>query len=409
MQCSDEPDESSDLVANSSGLCHAAPMTYDFAVGRTNPETFPLAAFQAAAQRAIARDHVLYTNYPGELGHEGLRKLMAARETEREGVAVAVDRIALTNGSMQAVTLVAEALIEHRDDIVITEAVTYPGTISTYRDFGIRMVGIPMDEQGMRPDALEAAITELTRNGKRPRFVYVEATYQNPTGTTMPRARRLEVLEVVKRHDLILVEDNCYGDVHYEGEKPPAFYALDDYPQQIYICSLSKIFAPGVRLGYFTAPPELFRRVLKKRHDAGSNTLAASIVHEYLAGGLWRHCDEQNVVLKHKRDLLFEMLSVHLDDLCVWSQPAGGLFLWLRFPDDVDRDRLATLSEQRGFRYGRGRNFHVGNEDVPYLRLAFGHVPDDAIREGVGVLAQCIREARTSNEPAKPASLFDPT
>lgn len=381
-------------------------MTYDFAVGRTNPETFPLAAFQAAAQRAIERDHVLYTNYPGELGHEGLRDLMATREAEREGVVVPADRIALTNGSMQAVTLVAEALIEHRDDIVITEAVTYPGTISTYRDFGMRMVGVLMDEHGMRPDALESAIAELARDGKRPRFVYTEATYQNPTGTTMPRARRLEILEVVKRHELILVEDNCYGDVHYEGEKPPAFYALDDYEQQIYICSLSKIFAPGVRLGYFTAPPDLFRRVLRKRHDAGSNTLAASIVHEYLAGGLWRHCDEQNAVLKRKRDLLIDMLEQQLGDLCRWSQPAGGLFLWLRFPDDVDRDRLSSLSEARGFRYGRGRNFHVDNDDVPYLRLAFGHVPDKAIRDGIPVLAQCIREARTSNEPGRPESLF---
>jgi 2-aminoadipate transaminase len=381
-------------------------MLYDFAVGRTNPETFPLAEFQRAAQRAIERDHALYTAYPGELGHEGLRRLMARRESEREGVEVPFERIALTNGSMQAVTLVAEALIEHRNDIVITEEFTYPGTISTYRDLGINMVGVPVDADGMAPDALEAILTGLCERGTPPRFIYTEATYQNPTGTTLPVERRQRILDIAKRFGTVLVEDNCYGDVHYVGAKPPAFYALDDYEHQVYLCSLSKIFAPGVRLGYFMAPPALFRRVLAKRHDAGSNTLAASIVAEYLTGGLWRHCEVQNAALNEKRGVLLESLERHLDDLCVWSEPAGGLFLWLRFPDDVDRDRLQALADARGVRYARGRAFHVGNEDVPYLRLAFGHVREDVIRDGIALLAQCLREARTSNEAARPASLY---
>jgi DNA-binding transcriptional MocR family regulator len=161
-----------------------------------------------------------------------------------------------------------------------------------------------------------------------------------------------------------------------------------------------------VRLGYFMAPPKLFRRVLNRRHDAGSNTLAASIVAEYLSSGVWAHCAEQNATFKHKRDLLCETLSKHVADSCRWSEPEGGLFLWLRLPDDVDRDKLQSLADQRGFRYARGRAFQVDNEDVPFLRLAFGHVPDEMIVEGVPVLADCIREARTSNEPGRPTLLF---
>jgi 2-aminoadipate transaminase len=222
----------------------------------------------------------------------------------------------------------------------------------------------------------------------------------------MPRARRQQILALAKRFGTILVEDNCYADVHYGGAKPPAFYAIDDYENQIYLCSLSKIFAPGVRLGYFIAPPKLFRRVLNRRHDAGGNTLAASIVTEYLSSRLWAHCDEQNAALAVKRDLLLDTLEAHLGDLCVWSKPPGGLFLWLRLPDDVDRDRLQSLADERGFRFARGRAFQVGNEDAPFLRLAFGHVPADVIRDGIPVLARCIREARTSNEYGKPASLF---
>ncbi len=382
-------------------------MIYDFAVGRTNPETFPLEAFKHAASRAIERDHALYANYPGALGHERLRALLAQRESEREGVPVSAERIALTNGSMQAVTLIAQALIERANNIVITEEFTYPGTISAYRSLGIEMVGIPIDADGIRPDALERALDDLAGKGTPPRFIYTEATYQNPTGTTIPRARRVQILELAKRFGVTLVEDNCYGDVHFDGVKPPAFYALDDYKQQIYVCSLSKILAPGVRLGYFMAnDADLFQRVLSRRNDAGSNTLAASIVAEYLDGRIWPHCDEQNVAFKHKRDLLTAALEAHVAESCRWSAPAGGLFLWLRLPDDTDRDKLQSLTDQRGFRYARGQAFQVSNEDVPYLRLAFGHLPDAVIEPGIEVLASCIREARTSNEPGRPTSLY---
>lgn len=382
-------------------------MIYDFAIGRTNPETFPVVEFSAAAQRAIEREHELLSLYPGELGHAGMRRLMAERESQREGVPVSPDGISLTNGSMQGVTLVAEALTEGRGDVVIAEEFTYPGTLSTYRDLGLRTIGLPIDEHGMSAEALERALTELDRAGMRARFIYTEATYQNPTGTVMPRARRREILELAKRFDTVLVEDNCYGDVHYDGDKPPAFYAMEEWDKHVYLCSLSKILAPGVRLGYLMASPGLFRRILNRRHDAGSNTLAAAIVAEYLStAGIWRHCDEQNAVLAAKRDLLVGMLEQELGDLCRWSNPAGGLFLWLRFPDDVDRDRLQALADERGFRYARGRSFQVDNEDVPYLRLAFGHVPDEVIREGIPVLARCIREARTSNEAARPESLY---
>jgi aspartate/methionine/tyrosine aminotransferase len=135
--------------------------------------------------------------------------------------------------------------------------------------------------------------------------------------------------------EVILVEDNCYGDVTYESTKPPAFYALDDYDQQVYICSLSKILAPGVRLGYFMAPPKLFRRVLNRRHDAGSNTLAASIVAEYLRSGVWSHCDEQNATFKHKRDLLSRAL-----DAGIFEPYEGSIF------PTIQRTHQISLTEQ---------------------------------------------------------------
>ena len=372
---------------------------YDFSTGTTNPETFPTEALAEAAARAVRSHGVALNTYPDARGHEGLRRLMAEREFDREGVRLDPGRIALTNGSMQAVTLVAEALCEGRDDLVVMEEYCYSGTIAAYRDLGIELVGVPLDGQGMRSDALAGTLERLRQEGRAPRFLYVLATYQNPTGSVMPRERRLELLRVARAHRCIVVEDNCYGDVHYEGEKPPALYALDPGPLQVYLGSLSKIFAPGVRLGYLTASSDpLFERILARRHDAGPNTLAAAITAEYLESRLREHCERANLALREKRDAMLAALEAELGNTCSWSRPPGGLFIWVRLPEGVDRQRLEALAAEREVAFSHGSEFHVRGEAVPCIRLAFGfaRVPD--IHEGVARLARCIEAA--GREPA---------
>jgi len=362
---------------------------YDFATGNTNPETFPTDALVAAAEAAIpdvARDLNIY---PGKLGHPGLRSLMAEREQDREGVAVDPEHLVLTNGSMQAVTLVAEALCQPGDRVVMEQS-NYPGTINAYRALGIEMVGVPLDGHGMRIDALAETMKRLHDEGSPPKFIYTLATYQNPTGAMMPRSRRLELLEVAHDYDAIVVEDNCYGDVHFEGDKPPAFYALDDSPQQIYVCSLSKIFAPGVRLGYLYARPPMLDRLLARRHDAGPNTLSAAIMTRYLGGQLWAHCDRANAALKDKRDAMLSALEAHLGNSCSWSHPVGGLFIWVRLPENIDLDALEAAAAQQDVYFARGANFQLGNESVPYLRLAFGFPAVKDITEGIRRLGESV-------------------
>ena len=378
---------------------------YDFAVGRTNPETFPIERMQRAAHTAIANEYVELTNYHGKLGHTPLRVAMAQRESEREGVAVDVDCLALTNGSMQAVTLVAEALTQP-GDTVICEEVTYGGTIAAYRALGIDMVGLPVDEQGMRVELLEAKLDELG-TARKPKFIYALTTYQNPTGANLSLERRRALIDVAAQRDIPIVEDNCYGDVHYDGEKPPALYAMSDYENIVYLCSLSKILAPGLRLGYFIAQPKLLDAILARRHDAGGNYLAAAVVAELYKDGVWPLSEELNEALKVKKNLVVDGLAEWADDVCVSSNPSGGLFVWVRFPDDVDQRKLAQITAERQFFYAPGANFHIHAEPVPYLRLAFGHVPDDDIKAGMQVFAQCLREARTSNEPRGFQGLFD--
>lgn len=379
---------------------------YDFAVGQTNPDTFPTQAFKAAASRAIENDHVALNRYPGALGHEGLRRLMAQRESTREGVPVSPELLALTNGSMQAVTLVGQALMKNRGDVVISEKFTYSGTISAYKGIGLDMVGVDVDENGMRMDALEATLAGLERDNRLPRFIYTLTTYQNPTGSVMPLERKRELLALASRYGIPICEDNCYGDVHFEGELVPALFALDDGPNQIYLGSLSKILAPGVRLGYLHAREPMFSNILRHRHDAGSNTFAAAVAAEFYKDGIEVHAAVTNPVLKDKRDLLLAALERELADQCVWSHPTGGLFLWLRLPDDTDMGKLVKTANERGFYFATGQSFHVDLIPVPYIRLAFGHVPDAMIEEGIPVLARCVREARQSNAPRNFETLF---
>ncbi|MDE0366582.1 MAG: PLP-dependent aminotransferase family protein [Gammaproteobacteria bacterium] len=379
---------------------------HDFGVGRSDPGTFPTESIKAAALAAIDTEAVELNNYPGSLGHSGFRAVMARRESEREGVGVDPDHIVVTNGSMQAVTLCAEALQQQPGDTVIVEEFSYPGTLSAYRSLKLDMVGIPLDGGGMKMDALEDALVRLEREQRRPRFIYAISTYQNPTGFVMPRARRMELIEIARRFGVPVVEDNCYGDVHYEGPVEPSIYALDDDPNHIYLCSLSKILAPGFRLGYILARPPMLETILARRHDAGSNYFASAVVAEFYRDGIAAHAAVTTPPLRRKRDLLCALLEANAADICAWSEPPGGLFIWVRLPADTDLAKLYSLALSRGVNYLPGSDFHYRAAEVPYLRLAFGHLPDTSIETGVPILARCIREARTSNEPVDVDSLF---
>ena len=363
-------------------------------VGMTAPEAFPAAEMAEAAGRAILDIGKDFAFYPGDLGHPGLREVLARREADREGVEFDPDEVALTNGSMQAVTLVGRVLMEEPGDVVITEETTYSGTLGAYRGLGYRLVGVPVDEQGMDIGALRRTLDSLTAAGEKPRFIYTLPTYHNPTGAVMPRERRLEMIEAAREFDVLLVEDNCYADVHYDdAPRPPqSLYTLAGGQRVVYIGSLSKILGAGVRIGYFLAKPPLQQRFLDERFDAGHSTLSSSIVAELLRGRLPAQIERNNAALLPKRDALLTALAEQLGGVCTWRKPTGAMFLWVGLPEEVDREALFAVSERRGLDYGYGAAYHAGGEDVPFLRLAYACPSGDGIRQGVKLLAECLRE-----------------
>ncbi|MDE2849975.1 MAG: PLP-dependent aminotransferase family protein [Acidobacteriota bacterium] len=360
----------------------------------TAPEAFPAAEMAEAAGRAILDIGKDFAFYPGDLGHPGLREVLARREADREGVDFDPDEIALTNGSMQAVTLVGRVLMKQPDDIVITEETTYSGTLGAYRGLGYRLVGVPVDEQGMDIGELRRTLESLTAAGEKPRFIYTLPTYHNPTGAVMPRDRRLAMIEAARDFEVLLVEDNCYADVHYDdAPRPPqSLYTLANGEGVVYIGSLSKILGAGVRIGYLVARQPLQQRFLDQRFDAGQSTLSSSIVAELLRGRLPAQIERNNAALLPKRDALLTALGEQLGGICTWRKPAGAMFLWVGLPEEVDREALFTLSERRGLDYGYGAAYHAGGEDVPYLRLAYACPSVARIQEGVELLAGCLGE-----------------
>ena len=363
-------------------------------VGMTVPEAFPAAEMAEAAGRAILDIGKDFAFYPGDLGHPGLREVLARREADREGVDFDPDEIALTNGSMQAVTLVGRVLMKEPGDVVITEETTYSGTLGAHRGLGYRLVGVPVDEQGMDIAALRRTLESLAAAGEKPRFIYTLPTYHNPTGAVMPRERRLAMIEAARAFDVLLVEDNCYADVHYDdAPRPPqSLYTLANGEGVVYIGSLSKILGAGVRIGYLLARQPLQQRFLDQRFDAGQSTLSSSIVAELLRGRLPAQIERNNAALLPKRDALLAALAEQLGGICTWRKPAGAMFLWVGLPEEVDREALFTLSERRGLDYGYGAAYHAGGEDVPYLRLAYACPSLARINEGVDLLADCLRE-----------------
>lgn len=360
----------------------------------TAPEAFPAAEMAEAAGRAILDIGKDFAFYPGDLGHLGLREVLARREADREGADFDPDEIALTNGSMQAVTLVGRVLMEQPDDIVITEETTYSGTLGAYRGLGYRLVGVPVDEQGMDIGELRRKLESLASAGQKPRFIYTLPTYHNPTGAVMPRDRRLEMIDAAREFDVLLVEDNCYADVHYDDSpRPPqSLYTLTGGQGVVYIGSLSKILGAGVRIGYFAARPPLQQRLLDQRFDAGQSTLSSSIVAELLRGRLPAQIERNNAALLPKRDALLAALAENLGGICTWRKPAGAMFLWVGLPEEVDRAALFSTAEQRGLHFGYGAAYDAAGEDLPFLRLAYACPSVGKIREGVELLAGLLRE-----------------
>ena len=372
---------------------------YDFATAYPAPETVPLDGLIQSLQVAVDRDSTKVlaelAYYPHQLGALELREYTAEKLAADRGFTVTADEIALTNGSGEALGLVIQALTDP-GDIVLAEEFVYMGTTSQLRRFGADIRGVAMDEGGIIPQALAEQVTALTAAGETPKYLYTIPEHQNPMGSTLSGERRKEILEIAHKHNLPILEDDCYVDLRYKGDVQPAFRALDDSGIVVYVASYSKLLAPGLRLGYFTASPELMRRALSFKLGSGPNQFAAVAIEGYLRNNLESHRDNFNPILEAKCDSMVAALEEHFGDSgAKWSIPEGGCYVWLTMPESSDISTIRDKVFDQGVGYLAGPNFEAdasGRIGKNCARLCFAFESVEKNAEGIALLAQLFKQ-----------------
>ena len=351
-----------------------------------DPALFPADEFwQALAGLCDVSSLVAYGSSQGD---PRLRVVLADWLRER-AIDAGPDAILITAGATQGLSLVAQALARPGDSVLV-ERPTYVGFLHTLKSQGLQPVGVPMDEEGPRLDVLERILVQ-----QRPRFFYTVPAFHNPTGLCMAPARRRELLALAARHGLLIVEDDLYGRLAYDGPPPPALKALDSNDLVLHLGSFSKIFMPGLRLGYVVAPQPLHDQLLSLRRGADlcSPPLLQRALCTFLqGGGLKRHLRRVLPVYKTRRDVMLAALQRYLPDVVDWTRPAGGFCTWLTLPRRQGFADVQQAALQQGWAFAPGEAFLPQPEAGRHLRLCFGNQPPDVIRSGVELLGTLLHE-----------------
>lgn len=369
---------------------------YNFVGGHNDPDHVPVAAITAAANAVLTREGRTLSTYgleSGPLGYRPLRAWLSRKLASHAGIQCEPDEIMITSGSLQGLDLV-NALLCTRGDTVIIERDTYGGALTRLARLGINVVGVPLDSDGLRIDALREALESLKQKGIRPKYIYTIPTVQNPTGSIMPLARRKELLALSQEYGVPIFEDECYSDLIWSGERPPSLYSLANGQGVIFVGSFSKSVAPALRVGYIVAKWEVLSRIQALKTDAGSGALEQMVLAEWCAQNFDAHVPKLNKGLRAKLVTLMDALSENFGTAAEFEDPPGGIYLWIKLPDNVDTVQLFQAAAKAGIALNPGPEWST---DKAYarsrLRLCFAHPSHETIRAGVAALAEvCAKE-----------------
>lgn len=366
---------------------------YNFVGGHNDPDNIPVGDLADAAVRALhahARHLAIYNLGTGPFGFEGLRDGVAARLTKR-GMKVGRDQVFVTSGSGQGLDLVNSALVEPGDTVILEE-LTYSGALNKARKLGARVEGAPLDPHGLDVYRLGQMLDTMARQGVRPKYIYTIPTVQNPTGSILSTDRRRRLVELAKHYRVPIFEDECYAELTFAAEAPPALAALAP-DTVIHIGSFSKTLAPALRLGYIVAEPLVLRRIGALKSDGGTGAIDQMVAAEYLAAGYSDHVETLVAALRRKLAVMVEAIEREFGTTVEIVRPEGGIFVWLRFPDDLDVRRMIAPAARRGVVFNPGSEWACDPEKAKNLmRLCFALPGEDDIRAGVAELAEACYE-----------------
>jgi 2-aminoadipate transaminase len=323
---------------------------------------------------------------------------------------VDTDELLVTSGGQQVIDLVCKTLVDP-GDVVVAEAPTYPGAIPTFSSYQADVVQVGMDRDGMRIDELAETLDELERTGRRPKFIYTVPNFHNPAGVTMSLERRRELVRIAGERELLVLEDNPYGLLRYEGESLPSLHSLDD-EFVIYASTFSKILSPGVRLGWAAAPAPILAKMQigKQGSDLCSSSISQYFVTAYFEAGPWDDYVRSLLeIYRRRRDVMLDALAEHFPREAEWTHPQGGLFIWATMPDYIDTTDLLARALREHVAFVPGRAAFVDGRGGSAMRLNFSGVDEDAIREGIRRIGEVVREqvamygTLTGAQPARSA------
>jgi 2-aminoadipate transaminase len=367
---------------------------FNFVGGHNDPTLIPIEGLIAATASVLRREGqklAMYNLAQGPQGFIGLRQF-AGKAKERRGIDAPPDDVLITTGSGQGIDIISKLLIEPGDTVLLEEF-CYAGAINRFKKLGAKLVGMPLDEDGIRMDALAGILEELKSKGTTPKFIYTIPTIQNPTGSILPLDRRQELLRLARQYDVPVFEDECYADLLWHGvDAPPALYALAP-DQVLHIGSFSKSLAPALRVGYAIAQWPVLRHMIANKGDSGTGALDQMIVAEYFSKHFGEHVDELCTGLRGKLDAMQDAIEREFGTSMETWRPRGGIFLWMKLPDSVDVRTLVKPAAERGLVFNPGPEWAVDPQaSKSHLRLCFALPSIETIRDGVAAFARVCYE-----------------
>jgi DNA-binding transcriptional MocR family regulator len=369
-----------------------------FAPGYPAEDAFPWTAFEEIADALLSGREGAALQYGPTRGYRPLLEAVAGLMRDR-GAEVSSDRLLVTSGSQQGLDLIARVLLDP-GDVALMELPSYTGAISAFRNLEAALVGVRQEADGLSLEDLDRTVARLRADGRRVKFLYLVPNFQNPTGLMISRDKRLAVLDWAARRDVLLVEDDPYRDLYFpdvtsEAETRP-IVADDRDDRVIYLSSFSKTLAPGLRVGWMSAPPAIAARLelAKQATDLSTGTFDQRVVYECCRRGvLAAHIPDLRRRYQEKRDAMVAALRAELGDALSWPDPKGGFFLWARLPEGLTGNGLLPIARRHGVIYVAGAAFFVDDTGEEFIRLSFSAPSADRIREGVKRLARSVAEA----------------
>ena len=374
-----------------------SPGIRSLAGGWPDPAVFPADDILQMMTKQLKQHADRVLQYGATEGLSELRQELARMSAKKYGIECSPDHILITAGSAQGMYLACRIII-NPDEVIFVGLPTYFGGTGAVMAMGGELQGVVVDDDGMNTQNLADQLQALKNSGKRAKGIYVIPNFQNPTGTTLSLQRRQQLVELAERYDLVILEDDPYGDLRFEGEHLPPIISLDTSGRVIHMRSTSKTFAPGLRVAWTIGPPDMIREmvVAKQFVDIATNTLAQHILLEFIRSGLLeKRIELNNKHYKRKRDFMLEQLKIHFPEQVQWNHPAGGFFIFVRLPQTIDASALLSEAIEHQVAFVAGEPFFIDHSGTHTFRLSYSQSSESVIAEAVAELGKLIKKSLT--------------